>query len=170
MVEFTTAEGRQTWFHWSRYSFRSKLGICRWWTKFWKSLLFPLISIFTLYQSKTRQGKKISGRYFWSSRSTALDWPPLFSHLFLSIFVKSRFVSVNRTCSLIQDLQSYYRVLGPKPHRLEVMAPKNQLHHTGTIPVFSEFRPTVSIQFFLLTEVVWAPLSPKFMWHHGRPS
>jgi hypothetical protein len=63
------------------------------------------------------------------------DLPP-FSHPFLFIVVKNRSISINRICSLVKDLQSYYRVLGPKPHRLQVIVLKNKLHHTGTIPVF----------------------------------
>jgi hypothetical protein len=61
---------------------------------------------------------------------------PLFSHPFLLILTKNRSVSINKTCALIKDLQSYYRFLGPKPYRLRVIVPKNQLHHTGTIPIF----------------------------------
>jgi hypothetical protein len=57
--------------------------------------------------------------------------PPLFSHLFLSIFVKNSLVSVNRTCSLIKDLQIYYRVLRLKLHKPKLMVPKNPLYYTG---------------------------------------
>jgi hypothetical protein len=127
-------------------------------------------SLSSLY-SKVRHDKgKIRDRYFCTFESTALDYPPFFSKPFLLILIKNRSVTINRTCSLIKGLQSYYRFLGPKPHRLQVMVPKNQLQHTGTIS--TSWTLIFSLQLIppFSTETIWVPLSSKSVRCQARVS
>lgn len=132
-VSLSMVGGREIRWHSSRYFRLCDISVMA------KVLNIPTISssISSLY-SKVRHDK---GNRSGIDISALLNLQhltdlPLFSHPFLLILVKNRSVSINRTCSLIKDLQSYYRVLGPKHHRLQIKVPKNQLYHTGTIPIF----------------------------------
>jgi hypothetical protein len=125
--------GREIRWHCSRYFRLGDISVMT------KVLNIPSISssLSSLY-SKVRHGK---GKRSGIDISALLNLQhltnlPFFSHPFLLILIKNRSVPINRTCSLIKGLQSYYRFLGPKPHRLQVIVPKNQLQHTGTISIF----------------------------------
>jgi hypothetical protein len=132
-VSLSMAGGREIRCHCSRYFRLCDISVMD------KVLNIPAISssLSSLYSKVRHDKRKRSGIDISALLNLQhLTNLPLFIHPFLLILVKNRSVSINRACSLNKDLQSYYRVLGPKQHRLQIKVPKNQLYHTGTIPIF----------------------------------
>jgi hypothetical protein len=72
--------------------------------------------------------------------------PTPFYPPFLLICVKNKVISINKDYLLNISLQTYYRILGPKPNGIKDMALAIRPHSTVTIPVL-EFSFSSSTQF-----------------------
>jgi hypothetical protein len=76
--------------------------------------------------------------YFQCSDLQCSSEPTPFHPLFLLILVKNRVISINKDCSLINNLQTYYRIPEPKLNGIKDMVLPIRPHSTVTIP-FLEF-------------------------------
>jgi hypothetical protein len=82
-------------------------------------------------------GVLIHPKHFTMAHLFQSPEPAMIPPDYLSILVRNRAIPLKKSCSLIINLQTYYRIPGSKPNVLKVMACLNRSHITVTT---SDFR------------------------------